>query len=77
MMGSVTIELPDELKEKVAGFPEVHTGVSRVTVELRDGSTVAGVLVGWAAEIIRVEGLVGIPFSSDDIVDVRDGSGSA
>lgn len=40
-----SVQLPPELADKVASWPEVRMGVHRVTLVLRDGSRIRGVLV--------------------------------
>lgn len=69
--------LSDRLAHTAAGFPEVHNGVNRVTVTLRDGSAVSGVLLAGGAEIISVEGLTEVPFQAREIAEVDDASGLA
>jgi hypothetical protein len=62
--------LPDEIKERVLGFPEWRMGAHRVAVTLRDGSKVRGVLVAWGTEVVRVDGAAEIPFDANDVVAV-------
>lgn len=69
--------LPEHLQDKAASFPETHGGVQTVTVVLRNGSTVAGVELAWAAEVVRVRGHPHVPFDMSDVVDVEDASGHA
>jgi hypothetical protein len=70
----VAVKLPAGLTERFRRFPEVHLGVWRVTVDLADGRTYAGVEVGWTGEVIRVAGHASVPFTADEVVDLRDGS---
>ena len=70
-------QFPPPLADQIAGFPEVHMGVHQVTVELRDGTAVSGVLVGGKGEIVRVEGHDNLPFLMSDVVAVHDESGLA
>jgi hypothetical protein len=70
-------QFPPPLADQIAGFPEVHMGVNRVTVELRDGTAVSGVLVGGQGEIVRVEGHDTLPFVVSDVIAVHDESGLA
>lgn len=64
----------DPFRQEILDFPEVHMAVHRITVELRGGSVVTGVLVDWGGEIIRVEGYENVPFAVGDVVAVRDAS---
>jgi hypothetical protein len=70
----VTAPFPEPLADRIASFPEIHMGVNRITVELRDGSTVTGVLVAWSGQVLRVEGKTDVPFDMADVVDVYDAS---
>ena len=80
MQGDVTasqppVVLPDDLSERVLGFPETHMGVQMITVTLRDGRVLTGVHVAWGREVVRVDGEYGIPFTGEEVIAVEDASG--
>ena len=62
--------LPEHIQERIAGMPEFHYGVHRVTVELADGRVFPNVEVAWHSEVIRVPPHSSIPFRADDVVNV-------
>lgn len=64
------VEIPEELRPAVAALPEIHMGVTRVSVELRDGRVVPNVDVGWADEIVAVGGSTSFDFESSEIIAV-------
>ena len=70
----MTARFSDDMAAKIRSFPEYRMGAHRITVELRDGSSVTGVLVAWGRDVVRVEGLSGVPFAAEDVVDVNDAS---
>ncbi len=64
-------ELPRELQDKVATFPEYKYGVNRVIVVLEDGTRIRDVFIAWAKEIVKVGTSEDIPFDPSRIVDVQ------
>ena len=70
----MTDRFRDPLRQQILDFPEVHMAVHRITVELRDGTAVSGVLVDWDGVLIRVEGHDPAPFAVADVVAVYDAS---
>jgi hypothetical protein len=52
------IEIPAELAEKAASFPESSYGATTVTVVLTDGRRIADVVLAWAKQIVRVGDVV-------------------
>jgi len=73
-MCGVTDRFPDPLRQQILDFPEVHMAVHRITVELRDGTAVSGVLVDWEGVLIPVEGDDRAPFAMADVVAAYDAS---
>jgi hypothetical protein len=72
-----SVRLPDDLADKVASWPEVRMGVNRVTLLLRDGSRIGGVLVAGnkAVGLYTPAGAAPLPsLSAEDVVDVEDDS---
>lgn len=63
--------LPERVQETVKKFPDFSYGVKRVSVILSDGTEHKGVYVGWAKEILRVDGHEAVPFDADHVVDVH------
>lgn len=62
--------LPDGVAEKVLTFRESSMGANRVTLVLRDGSKIPGVVIAWGRELVR--GPSSPDFRVEDIVDVID-----
>ena len=67
---SVTVRLPDDIAERVQGFPESSMGAKTVSVRVSDGRMFSGVVVAWDREVVRVNGHEVIPFRAEDVVDV-------
>ena len=73
----MTVELPQRLREKADTLPESSYGVTTVTLVLADGRRIGPVAIGWATDIIRVEGrpvesAADLSFDPEDIVDLVD-----
>ena len=77
-MSGPAVVLPDELRAKVAAWPEFRMGVHRVVVVLRDGTTVPDAFVS-GGQVRGVgetsDGIGPVPFGTDDIADLLDQSG--
>jgi len=54
--------IPEPLRAKVNAMPEYSYGVTRVRVELDDGSHFSDVFVAWGSEIVKVGTSENIPF---------------
>lgn len=63
--------LPIAIQAQVASMARQSYGSHRVTVLLEDGSEHCGVHIGWATEVVGVDGREGIPFEVARIVEVR------
>ena len=71
----IRVTLERSLAERVRSFPLVNWPAWwRVTVKLRDGSSIPGVLVDADGWVFRVEGRTEVGFAGDDVVQVDDGS---
>lgn len=73
--GPGRVRLPVRFHDQVQGFPETHMGAQTVVVTLRDGRVFTGVHIASRCEVVKVEGEVGIPFTSEEVVAVDDASG--
>lgn len=76
----MTAELPRRLREKANSLPESSYGVTTVTLILADGRRIGPVAIGWARDIIRLEGrpvhsAADLPFDPEEIVDLVDRPG--
>jgi hypothetical protein len=68
---AVSNELPPDIADEVAGWPEFRMGVHRVRVELTDGRTVDNVMVA-GGRVMKVLGRNEIPFDTSDVVAATD-----
>lgn len=64
--------LPETVAETILGFPESGMGTHRVTLVLRDGTTVPGVDIAWGDQLVR--GPATPTFAAEDVVDAIDES---
>lgn len=62
--------LSENIRDELNSLPETGYGVQRVVVTLRDGRVIPGVHVAWGSEVVRVDGVEGIPFNPRDVVAV-------
>lgn len=72
-----SVTLPVDLTDKIALWPEIRMGVNRVTLVLRDGSRLGGVLVAGHCAVgsYTPTGAAPLPtFREEDVVDVEDDS---
>jgi hypothetical protein len=72
----MSIDLPDSLADKAAGFPECSYGVNRATLILKNGRRFSRVLVAWGREIIEIDGKrveeeTDLEFSLNEIADAE------
>jgi len=67
----MVVRIPDIFKERLYDAPESHYGVVNVTIILKDGREFRNVEVSWDDEILKCGGSIHIPFTADEIVDVR------
>jgi hypothetical protein len=67
----VSNELPRDIADEVAGWPEFRMGVKRVRVELSDGRTFEDVMVA-GDRVVGVLGREEVPFAASDVVAVTD-----
>lgn len=63
--------LPESIQEKVRKLPDHSYGVKCIAVVLDDGTTYRGVYVGWAKEVLLVEGHEAVPFDVSHIIEVE------
>lgn len=68
-------EIPNNLSDKAASFPESSYGVNRVTLVLRDGRKVEEVYLAWGREIEKIrnrsiKSIQDLDFNITKIVDV-------
>lgn len=66
-MREIAGRLPEDVAETIRSFPEYSMGSHRVTLVLRDGTLVPGVLVAWGDQLIR--GPATPAFVPEDVVD--------
>jgi hypothetical protein len=62
--------LPDAWAQKVSGMKEFANGATQVSVKLRDGREVRGVLISDARYIIAARGFKDLPFAMTEIADI-------
>jgi hypothetical protein len=62
------LEIPMSVVERDGPFDEFHKDASFVTVELKNGRTMDGVLVVYPNYIVAVEGFDDLPFQPVDVV---------
>ena len=62
------LEIPNNIVERDGPFNEFKQDASFVTVELKDGSKIDGVLLLDAKYVIAVEGHNDLPFSPNNVV---------
>jgi hypothetical protein len=65
--------LPARVAEQILSFPEHRMGAHRVTLLLRDGRRIPGVVVAWGNDV--VSGVEGHDFDPEDVVAAEDQSG--
>jgi len=68
-------EIPNNLSDKAASFPESSYGVNRVTLVLGDGRKVNEVYLAWGKEIVKIrnrsiKSMEDLNFDITKIVDV-------
>ncbi len=69
-------ELPRRFHELVAAFPETSYGASRVTVTLKSGRKIRGVVIAWGRQIVKVGDTVvkdaeDLSFDPSEVIDVQ------
>lgn len=62
--------LPDVWINKISSMEEFANGATQVTLRLKDGREIPGVLVSDATYVIAVRGFEDLPFHLTDIDDV-------
>jgi len=62
-------DLPEEIQDKIAGYPEFKYGVNKVCVVLDDGTKVPDVYVAWGKQVIKVGTSEEIKFDPSRVVD--------
>ena len=62
--------LPVDLVYKVAGMKEFANGATQVTVRLKDGREIFGVLVSNATYLVATRGYKDLPFQVGEIEDL-------
>ncbi|MES2354409.1 MAG: hypothetical protein V4568_08385 [Pseudomonadota bacterium] len=62
--------LPDKWITQVADMEEFANGATQVSVELKSGQIIHGVLVSMSTYLVATRGFKGLPFAIDDIKNI-------
>lgn len=62
--------LPDDWIARVAGMEEFANGAMQVTVRLKNGREVPGVLISDGIYLVATRGFKDLPFGVDEVSDI-------